>query len=59
MIGDMEWDSQLVQLASVYTKGEEDVRKICDIAWDPKVRKLETGRIMGSIRDVFVDQSIM
>ena len=55
----MEWDSQLVQLASVYTKGEEDVRKICDIAWDPKVRKLETGRIMGIIRDGFVYRSMM
>ena len=37
MTGNTEWDPQLVQLASVHTKEEEQSHKIRDIAQAPKV----------------------
>ena len=54
MTGETEWDPQLVQLALVQTKEEEESRKICDIAQVPKFYGVKTDRIMGQIGDVFL-----
>ena len=58
MTGETERDPQLVQLALVQTKEEEESRKICDIVRSSKVGDLETYIIMGSIGDVFVERSM-
>ena len=58
MTGEMELYTQLVQLASVLTNEEEEIRKICEIIWAPKVCELETDRIIEYIGDVLVKQAM-
>ena len=59
MTGETEWYPRSVQLALVRTNEEEESRKICKIARDPKVRELETDRIMGCIGGVFMEQAMI
>ena len=42
----------------VWTKEEEESRKICEIELAPKYRELETDRIMGGIGYVFVEREM-
>ena len=59
MMGETEWYPQLVRLALVRTKEEEESHKIREIARDPKVSELKTDRIMGGIGDVFIKQAMI
>ena len=45
-------------MASVRTMEEEEIRKICEIVWAPKVLDIETDKIMGSIGYVFLGREI-
>ena len=42
----------------VWTKEEEKICKICEIAWAPKFQNIENDRIMDGIEDVFVEQAM-
>ena len=59
MMGETEWYPQLVRLALVRTKEEEESHKIREIARDTKVSEVKTDRIMGGIGDVFIKQAMI